>query len=76
MARGLHRRPHVDRLAALGGSILIITATLFWTIAAAGTALAADTSAFTASATVAPNEWTAPDNALNGSDDGDRKSVV
>ena len=70
MARGLHRRPHVDRLAALGGSILIITATLFWTIAAAGTALAADTSAFTASATVAPNEWTAPDNALNGSDDG------
>ena len=58
MFRG-HRRHHLlSRLAALGGSTLIVSSILLTVGAAASLAL--DSGARSAGATVAPNEWTNP----------------
>ena len=61
MSRGNRRHHLLSRLAALGGSTLIVSSILL-TIGATAI-LALDTGARTAGATVAPNEWTDPGKA-------------
>ena len=66
MSRGSRHHQFAGRLAALGGSTLIV-ASLLLTVGATAV-LALDSGAKTAVATVAPNQWTAPGNALTAGD--------